>query len=267
VAISGFLVFAILFPPLYAIAKRSPLYDGLRHFLFLVPLFAMIAGVSLAAIGRRLAARSGAAAGGLAALVAAYCVRMILMMVHLHPHQYLGFNGFIGGLPGAYLRYSTDYYGNTYKEGFETLRAHLWRTERERYLAGPYVVSACMPGFIAREYLGTNFELHEKGGPAAEFWLGYTRNNCYLKHNESPELTRVEREGTLLVLIRDLRTDEQRDHVSGEATRPRQSGARRGTSRRTRKPKATKPKAGTKPISKTKPREPKPRTEPKVVDP
>ena len=38
VAIGGFLVFAILFPPLYTIAKRSPLYDGLRHFLFLVPM-------------------------------------------------------------------------------------------------------------------------------------------------------------------------------------------------------------------------------------
>src|SRR5690606_12522790 len=44
VAVSGLLVFAILFPPLYAIAKRSPLYDGLRHFLFLVPIFAIVAG-------------------------------------------------------------------------------------------------------------------------------------------------------------------------------------------------------------------------------
>ncbi len=227
VAIAGFLLFVILFPLVFAIAKRSPLYDGLRHFLFLVPLFAMVAGVTLASLGRIVAARSRAAAAGVAALVAAYCVRMVLMMVHLHPHQYLGFNGFIGGLPGAYLRYSTDYYGNTYKEAFETLREHLWRTERERYLAGPYVVSACMPGFIAEQYLGTNFELAEKRGPPAEFWLGYTRNNCYLKKSEHPELTRVEREGTLLVLIRDLRSEEARDQVSVSRSVKRRSAARR----------------------------------------
>jgi hypothetical protein len=227
-AVAGLLTFAILFPPLYAIIKRSPLYDGLRHFLFLVPLLAVVAGVSLADIGRRAVARSRAAAAVFAAVILGHCVRMIVTMVHLHPHQYLGFNGFIGGLPGAYLRYSTDYYGNTYKEAFETLREHLWRTERDRYLAGPYVVSACMPEFVAREYLGTNFVYAEKGGPPAEFWLGYTRNDCYLKHEEAPELTRVERQGTLLVLIRDLRDDDGRDSVSVvDLPRRTRKGARR----------------------------------------
>ncbi|PRQ03080.1 hypothetical protein ENSA5_17990 [Enhygromyxa salina] len=238
VALGGFLVFAILFPPLYTIAKRSPLYDGLRHFLFLVPIFAVVAGVTLTKGVRLLAARSRAGAWGVNVLVVAYCVRMVLAMVHLHPHEYLFFNSFIGRLPGAYLKYSTDYYGNTYKEGFETLREHLWRTERERYLKGPYVVDACMPDFIAREYLGSNFVLKRSGGPPAEFWLGYTRNNCYLKHKESPELTRVEREDTLLVLIRDLRSDEQRDEVS------------------TRQRPASKPSQRGKPVNKNKARKP-----------
>lgn len=213
-AIAGFLVFAILFPPVYAIIKRSPLYDGLRHFLFLVPLFVVIAGVTLTRLTRLVAARSKAAAWGLQGLVAASCVRMLVAMIHLHPHQYVFFNSVVGGLPGAYLKYSTDYYGNTYKEAYETLREHLWVTERERYLMGPYVVSACMPSFVADEYLGPNFELHRRGGPPSEFWLGYTRNNCYLQKERYPELTRVEREGTLLVLIRDLRDEEDRMRVS-----------------------------------------------------
>ncbi len=261
-AIAGFLAFAILFPPLYAIIKRSPLYDGLRHFLFLVPLFAIIAGVGLAQLGRRIAARSKAAAVGFTALLVGHCVRMIVMMVHLHPHQYLGFNAFIGGLPGAYLRYSTDYYGNVYKEGFETLREHLWRTERERYLAGPYVVSFCGPSFVGRNYLGTNFELHEKHGPPAEFWLGYTRNNCYLKHEDSPELTRVEREDTLLVLIRDLRSEDGRDQVSVKPAPKRNAGARRPAKA---KPKP-KPKSKRKSTIQPKPvRKPEPKVAPSDV--
>ncbi|WP_106092933.1 ArnT family glycosyltransferase [Enhygromyxa salina] len=278
VAIGGFLVFAILFPPLYTIAKRSPLYDGLRHFLFLVPIFTVIASVTLTRLVRLLAARSRAAAWSVNALVLAYWVRMVLAMVHLHPHQYLFFNAFVGGLPGAYLHYSTDYYGNTYKEAFETLREHLWRTERERYLAGPYVVSACMPDFIAREYLGSNFILHQSGGPPAEFWLGYTRNNCYLKHDEHPELTRVEREGTLLVLIRDMRSDERRGEVSTlrPATRakPKRPAPKRPTPKRpttsrpgaSRGPLKTTPETTPKPVSKPAPK-PKTKSKPQPKPP
>jgi hypothetical protein len=125
-------------------------------------------------------------------------------MVTVHPHQYLWFNQVIGGLPGAFLKYDTDYYGNTYKEGFATLREILWETDRERFLERPYIVSACMPDFVADQYLGANFERKRRGGKA-EFWLGYTRNNCYLQNERAPEFAAVERHDTLLLLIRDLR--------------------------------------------------------------
>jgi hypothetical protein len=254
VAIGAFLTFTIVFPWLYAIIKRSPLYDGERHFLFLVPIFVVIAGVTLTQAIRQLAARSRAAAWGVYLLTVAYCARMALAMIHVHPHEYLWFNKFIGGLPGAFLKYDTDYYGNTYKEGFETLRKHLWETERERYLAGPYVVSACMPPFIAEEYLGTNFELHTTGGGRPEFWLGYTRNDCYLKHSASPELTRVEREDTLLVLIRDLRDPEQ-DARDAEA----KAKARAAAKNRAKQKQKPKPKPKPKPKAKP-PVAPKPST-------
>jgi hypothetical protein len=251
VAVGAFLLFSIAFPWIYAILKRSPLYDGERHFLFLVPIFVVIAGVSLTHVIRVLAARSRIAAWGAYIVTVAYCVRMVLAMIHVHPHEYLWFNKFIGGLPGAFLKYDTDYYGNTYKEGFETLREYLWENERERYLAGPYVVSACMPDFIAQEYLGTNFEQSKGGGGRPEFWLGYTRNDCYLKHGDAPELTRVEREDTLLVLIRDLRNPEQ-DALDAKAKARAAAAA---------KAKAAKAKAKQKPKPKPKPTvRPKPST-------
>ncbi len=203
-AIAGLLVFVILFPPLYAIAKRSPLYDGLRHFLFLVPMLTVVAGVTAATILRWVGARTQVAAGGLVTLLLAWSVRMVVVMIAVHPHQYLWFNQVIGGLPGAFLRYDTDYYGNTYKEGYALLRKQLWETERERFLEQPYIVGACMPEFVAAQYLGANFEQKRKGGKS-DFWLGYTRNNCYLQNEKAPEFAQVEREGTLLLLIRDLR--------------------------------------------------------------
>ncbi|MFV8749233.1 hypothetical protein ACNOYE_01650 [Nannocystaceae bacterium ST9] len=203
-AIGGLLIFVILFPPLYAIAKRSPLYDGLRHFLFLVPMMTVIAGVTAATILRWVGARSRVALGGLGTLVVVWAVRMVLVMIAIHPQQYLWFNQIIGGLPGAFLKYDTDYYGNTYKEGFELLRRRLWEDERERFLEKPYVVGACMPDFVADQYLGASFERKRKGGKS-DFWLGYTRNNCYMQNEAAPEFDRVERDGTLLLLIRDIR--------------------------------------------------------------
>jgi hypothetical protein len=257
VAIGAFILFTIVFPWVYAIIKRSPLYDGERHFLFVVPIFVVIAAVTLVQAIRLLAARSRAAAWGGTIVVVAYCVRMVLAMVHVHPHEYLWFNKFVGGLPGALTHYDTDYYGNTYKEAFETLRQHLWETERERYLAGPYVVSACMPDFIAQEYLGTNFEQSHGGGPRAEFWMGYTRNDCYLKHSDAPELTRVERDDTLLVLIRDLRDPEKDERDAAAKAKAAASAKARAAAKAKAKQKKPKPKPTV--------RKPNTTTEPKTV--
>jgi hypothetical protein len=261
VAIGAFILFTIVFPWVYAIIKRSPLYDGERHFLFVVPIFVVIAAVTLVQAIRLLAARSRTAAWGGYIVVVAYCVRMVLAMVHVHPHEYLWFNKFVGGLPGALTHYDTDYYGNTYKEAFETLRQHLWETERERYLEGPYVVSACMPDFIAQEYLGTNFQQSHGGGPRAEFWMGYTRNDCYLKHGDAPELTRVEREDTLLVLIRDLRDPEKDERDAAAKAKSAAAAKARAAAKAKAKPKKPKPKPKATPTV----RKPNTTTEPKTV--
>jgi hypothetical protein len=99
-----------------------------------------------------------------------------------------------------------------------------------------------MPGFIAEEYLGSNFELHTGGGPRPEFWLGYTRNDCYLKHSAAPELTRVEREDTMLVLIRDLRDPERDAREAAAKAKARAAAAAKQKAKQKPKPKP-KPKA------------------------
>ena len=127
-----------------------------------------------------------------------------------------------------------------------------------------------MPDFVAREYLGPNFDLRRKNGPPADFWIGYTRNNCHGKHGKAPELTRVERQDTLLVLIRDLRHEDGNREAKSAAsrrktkktkkkktkpkTKPRtQDAARRGQGTiqlGTNQPKKSKPKPKSKPKSK-----------------
>jgi hypothetical protein len=202
---------AILAPPTYAVLVRSVLYDGLRHFLFLVPalvVVAALAAVTLPRLRPRLALPVALAlvlgGGGLV-------TRQIAAMRELHPSEYIYFNELIGGLPGAYGNYDTDYYGNTYKEGFDGLAEHLWRTEPEVFLDTRYLVTGCIPDFIAVEYLQGNFTWVDKASDGAQFYLGYTRSNCHQRYVRRPELLRVERMGTLLLVVRDLRGSETID--------------------------------------------------------
>ena len=102
------------------------------------------------------------------------------------------------------------------------LREHLWRTERERYLAGPYVVSACMPGCT------------KSAGRRPSSGSATPATIVIPSMTSSPELTRVEREGTLLALIRDLRSEEARDRVT-RSTR-KTTSARPARPKRVRKP-------------------------------
>ncbi len=102
------------------VVDRMPLYDGLRHFLFLVPLLAVLAGVSVSAFLRSPAGRRGKVAG-LAVLTAA-CLVTLVDMVRLHPYESVYFNRLVaGGMKAGIDRYEGDYWCLSYKEGCEWL--------------------------------------------------------------------------------------------------------------------------------------------------
>ena len=226
------LLLAIALPPLYAITARSVLYDGLRHFLFLVPLFCVVAGVAAAALPEMVGGRIAVTGGLVAALVGAMSGRVAMDMRTLHPHQYVYFNQIAGGLPGAYLNYDTDYYGNTYKEAFEVLADHLWETEPDVYLNEGYILQGCIPDFIADNYVPAGFRWKDrekwrrkkwmkKARP--DFYMGYTRANCHNRYKNDPVLLQVERFDTLLNVIRDRRRPD--DEKAEKATKKKKSKA------------------------------------------
>ena len=106
---------ATVFPPVYAVVKGSNLYDGMRHFLFIVPPMAVLAGVVLEHLWRatrrirpgRAQAALAIVFGGACALVSAY---HLALLVRLHPVQSVYFNRASGGIPAAYENYDIDYY-------------------------------------------------------------------------------------------------------------------------------------------------------------
>jgi hypothetical protein len=119
----GMLAFGFAFPPALAILLHSTLYNGLRHFLFVIPLLSVLAGMSFAALLESDLNRLVKA--GVAALVVLSAGSVVFDMVQLHPYQYIYFNRSIaGGLKNAAQRYETDYWGMSYREGAEWVIAN-----------------------------------------------------------------------------------------------------------------------------------------------
>ena len=131
--------FAAIFPVVYVIAKDSILYDGMRHLLFVIPALCVLAGLSIDQLFRRPCRK--ALRWALALSLIASALHTTTAMIRLHPYQYVYFNGWIGGLPGAEGRFETEYWGTAYREAVELLDEHVSETGQNR----PKVSSAPMP--------------------------------------------------------------------------------------------------------------------------
>jgi Dolichyl-phosphate-mannose-protein mannosyltransferase len=122
------LAFIVLLPVMIQVAIRGPIFSGMRHFTFVVPPLAALAGIGwhllIAAFDNW---RRPAGAAVAAVLVAAVLWNAIIL-VRLHPYEYLFYNPLVGGLKGAQRRYATDYWVNSMPEAVRGLKAFLART-------------------------------------------------------------------------------------------------------------------------------------------
>ena len=116
-----FIACTALLPVLGQVIWRGPAFNGLRQFLFVVPPLAALAGIGFDAALRRLNGPALMAAGGGAA-IGLWLLWSASQLVRLHPYEYVYFNSIVGGLPGAYQRYDTDYWVNVMHEAVADLR-------------------------------------------------------------------------------------------------------------------------------------------------
>ncbi|MEM7106191.1 MAG: glycosyltransferase [Bacteroidota bacterium] len=105
--------FAGFFPLIYAIANKSPLYDGMRHFIFIYPILALFAAWAWAQGIHHL--RPKAVRAGTAIILVVLLALPARWMVVNHPYQYIYFNELNGGVDNAFARYETDYWMNSMK--------------------------------------------------------------------------------------------------------------------------------------------------------
>jgi hypothetical protein len=139
---TALIAFAAFFPLACEVVTGGPAFTGMRHFLFIIPPMAVLAGLGVDGALSRLRARSSFFAAAAATLVFLDLGVSAVTLYRLHPHEYLFYNPLIGGLAGAADRFATDYWVNIMPEAVGDLERFLDRTDvasnanrsRRRYL-------------------------------------------------------------------------------------------------------------------------------------
>jgi len=130
-----------LIPFAYVILRNPPNFDGMRHFLFILPPIFVFAGFAFDFLFEKV---NKAWINVL--LIIIMLLPGIIGIIQLHPYEYAYYNSYIGGTGGAFRHYETEYWLTCYKEAMEdfnqiappsaTLYVH-----REAYIAATYASS------------------------------------------------------------------------------------------------------------------------------
>jgi hypothetical protein len=188
----GLVVFAALFPIAFAMATHAVLFDGLRHFIFVEPPLACCAALAFEAVLKRAAHWPRAIAAGAAASLALYLGYHVSIMVALHPDEYVYYNAFVGGVPGAVGDYKLDYWANSYHEAADDLVAWLKARDGARFAHTIYHVADCGPAGSVKPYLPPNLH-YEEDRDRADFFIAFTQDGCdhLMKGREVAEVDRL----------------------------------------------------------------------------
>ena len=114
------LLFIIIFPWAYAVYKKSSLYDGVRHFLFVLPPITVAAAIFYEWLF--LISKSKLSQYVIAFILAFGIFLPLSWSIRNHPNEYVYFNELQGGINGAYGNFETDYYMNSLRQSCEWLK-------------------------------------------------------------------------------------------------------------------------------------------------
>jgi hypothetical protein len=167
---------AFIIPYLYVILRKPPMYDGFRHFLFILPPVFVTCGLGLNAVFgwlRNWVSRNQWIYWLHAIIILTLILPGVFSAAQLHPYEYTYYNSLVGGTGDAFRAYETDYWLTCYKEAVEQLNnlaprpANLF-VHREAYIAAGYAAD----GITVRDERG-NLSAIQSG----DYLLVNTRTN------------------------------------------------------------------------------------------
>lgn len=196
-------LWAALFPPTYAVVSGASLYDGIRHFLFILPPLAALAALSLERWIAWLSQRFRPSVWLIGLVAAVGLIWPAYQSVALHPYQFVYYNSLIGGVREAQDRFALDYQQNTYREALTELIAYL---DKEGIRHKAWRFKGCDLPLAIAQYMARPGLIAVYPSDKADFVLAYRRKNC-VAGTGCREVGRVERLGVVLNRVYDCRTD------------------------------------------------------------
>jgi hypothetical protein len=193
---------AAALPVAVTVIGRPAMYNGIRHFVFIMPPVAVLGGLAGAWLFERLAryGRPALAAGAVAATAA--LVSPIVEMVRLHPYQYTHFNHLAGGIQAADEHFMLDYWGLAFKQAADELHAKLTLALESPAPGRRWRVAVCGPHNPAKVELGPEFvTTYETKGADFALMLG----EFYCAEYKAPIMVEIKREGVVYARVYDIR--------------------------------------------------------------
>ncbi|HEX5840437.1 MAG TPA: hypothetical protein VFY26_21540 [Anaerolineales bacterium] len=167
----------------YVIIRQPAMYDGIRHFLFILPPIFLFSGFIFEFLVER--SPNWLYAG----IVTAALFPGLYSMIQLHPYEYTYYNSFVGGTQNAFRRYETDYWLTCYKEAVEELN---------HSIAEPATLFVHREAYIAEYYAGAHIAVRELRGAVSEVQPG----DYVLVNSRTNEDRRVFRDAPHAIEIR-----------------------------------------------------------------
>jgi hypothetical protein len=192
---------AALLPILITVAVRPAMYNGIRHFIFVLPPIAALGGLAAARIAARLRQYGNTALGAGALALCVGVASPIADMVRLHPYEYTDYNQFAGGVSGARQDFMLDYWGLSLTQASRRLLAEI-SERRDTPPHGRWTVAVCGPHPPVVVALGPQFTTTwDPQGADFAMVLG----EFYCAKLDAPVLFDIEREGIVYARVYDLR--------------------------------------------------------------
>lgn len=183
-----------LIPVAYVLLRRPAMYDGYRHFLFILPPLFIFTGFAFQFLFQWLKQTWQKSA-----LVIAILAFGVLPIMQLHPYQYAYYNNFAGGVDGVFRNYETEYWLTCYREAVLQFNekvptgAQLF-VRREPYIAAYYASD----NITIRDFRAEQNEIQ-----SGDFYLASSRSNEDLRFlRDEPNFIEISRMGATFCVIK-----------------------------------------------------------------
>jgi Dolichyl-phosphate-mannose-protein mannosyltransferase len=193
---------AALLPLAVTVALRPAMYNGIRHFVFVLPPFAVLGGLAGMFLVEIAAPRFRFAPIAAAVVLLAGTAVPVAHMIRLHPFEYTYFNDLSGGVTAARARYMLDYWGLSFKQASQALLASLAERHEGKPRDRRWKIAVCGPHRSPQVELGPDFETSwDPSGADFAMMLG----EFYCAKLDAPLLVEIVRDGVIYARVYDIR--------------------------------------------------------------